>query len=204
MIKKNVWIMNHYATNMFKNRGGRHYYFAKNLIDRGYDVTIFCASTIHNSYGSIDMGQNKYIIDSVDGIKFVFVKTSNYVGNGKQRIKNMVNFYINLFPVSKVCAKLSGKPDIILASSVHPLTLVAGIKISKKFHIPCICEMRDLWPLTLIEMGAIKPNGLAAKIMYTGEKWIYKKADSLIFTGEGEIEYIKDMKWDNVIDLSKI
>jgi len=201
---KNIWIFNHYATNMFKDRGGRHYNFAKNLIERGYDVTIFCASTIHNSSESVDLGKNRYLIKSVDGIKFVFVKTSTYVGNGKQRIKNMIDFYRNLFSVSKKCAKLNRKPDVIIASSVHPLTLVAGIKISKKFHISCICEMRDLWPLTLVEMGAISDNGVIAKGMYSLEKWIYKNANSLIFTGEGEVGYIKDKKWDNVIDLSKV
>ena len=48
-LKKRIWIWNHYATNTYKNHGGRHYWFAENLIREGYEVTIFCASTIHNS-----------------------------------------------------------------------------------------------------------------------------------------------------------
>ena len=48
-MKKNVWIWNHYATNMFNDKAGRHYWFAENLIETGYNPTIFCASTIHNS-----------------------------------------------------------------------------------------------------------------------------------------------------------
>ena len=40
----------------------------------------------------------------------------------------MMSFFRNLFPVARQYAKLYGKPDMILASSVHPLTLVAGIK----------------------------------------------------------------------------
>lgn len=30
----------------------------------------------------------------------------------------------------------------------------------------------------------------------TGEHWIYKNADALIFTKEGDIDYIKEKKWD--------
>lgn len=44
-MKKKIWIMNHYATNSYFNEGGRHYWFAENLIKQGYETTIFCAST---------------------------------------------------------------------------------------------------------------------------------------------------------------
>mgnify|MGYP001274323431 FL=1 len=124
---------------MFFNKGGRHYWFAENLIKKGYETTIFCASTRHNSEEIIDLNNQKYLIKNVNDIPFVFVQTTPYKGNGFSRIKNMVSFYKNLFPLAKEHAKRYGKPDVILASSVHPLTLVAGIKMAKKFGIPCIC-----------------------------------------------------------------
>jgi len=45
--KKTIWILNHHATEMAFQHGGRHYYFAKYLIEKGYDVRIFCASVLH-------------------------------------------------------------------------------------------------------------------------------------------------------------
>ena len=41
-------------------------------------------------------------------------------------------------------------------------------------------------------------------IHYQQEKWIYKKADRLIFTMEGGKDYICEKKWDNKIDLQKV
>lgn len=200
--------MNHYATNMFKDQAGRHYWFAENLIKEGYSPTIFCASTVHNSNENIDTGIQKFVSDIINDIPFVFVKTPDYKGNGKKRIQNMVGFYRNLFHVSKKYAEKHGKPDVILASSVHPLTLIAGIKIAKKFGVPCICEVRDLWPETLVAYGSIKKYGLFTKLLYLGEKWIYKKADKLIFTIEGGKDYIINNGWDNgnggPIDISKV
>ena len=203
-MKQNIWIWNHYATNMYKDRAGRHYWFAENLVRNGYNPTIFCASTNHFSDENIDTKGKKYITDLQDGISFVFVNTPNYKGNGKKRIYNMISFYRKLFPVAKEYAKLNGKPDVILASSVHPLTLVAGIKNAKKFKIPCICEVRDLWPESIVAYGALKRNSLVAKILYQGEKWIYKKADSIIMTWEGGREYIVDQGWEKTIDLNKV
>jgi glycosyltransferase involved in cell wall biosynthesis len=203
-MKKNIWILNHYATNTYKDQAGRHYWFAENLLKQGYKPTIFCASTIHNSSENIDTGSNIYASEMTNGIPYVFVKTPNYIGNGRQRIKNMVAFYKNLFSVSREYAQKNGKPDVILASSVHPLTLVAGIKIAKRFGIPCICEVRDLWPESIVAYGALKRNSVIAKVLYQGEKWIYKNADSIIMTWEGGREYIKDQNWDNQIDLKKV
>lgn len=203
-MKKNIWIWNHYATNTFKDKAGRHYWFAENLIKKGYNPTIFCASTIHNSNEIIDTGGDEYSINSINNIPYVFIETPNYTGNGKKRIVNMISFYRGLFKTAKVYSESNGKPDVILASSVHPLTLVAGIKIAKKFGVPCICEVRDLWPESIVAYGSIKRNSVIAKILYLGEKWIYKNADSVIMTWEGGKQYIIDQEWDKHIDLNKI
>lgn len=208
-MKKNVWLWNHYATDMYKNHGGRHYWFAKNLLYDGYDVTIFCANTYHNKIEFIDTNQKKYIEgkDEINNINFVFVKTSVALGNGINRVKNMWKFYRNLFPTAKEYALKYGKPDVILASSVHPLTMLAGIQIAQRMKIPCICEVRDLWPEAIFSINKLQKNSFFGKLLTAGEHWIYKKSDALIFTKEGDTDYIKEQKWDMIqggdIDLNK-
>lgn len=207
-MKKNVWILNHYATNTYKDKAGRHYWFAKNLLKQGYEPTIFCASTIHNSEAIIDSQRDSFVERKADNIPYVFIRTPKYQGNGKKRILNMIFFYRGLFKVAEEYTKLNGKPDVIVASSVHPLTLVAGIKIAKKMSVPCICEVRDLWPESIVEFGNLKRKSLLAKILFQGEKWIYKKADRIIFTVEGGADYIIHNKWDMLqggpIDINKV
>lgn len=204
-MKKNVWIFNHYATKMYKEQAGRHYWFAKNLIKEGYTPKIFCASTIHNSDENIgSYRKNKYSTDTISKIPFIFVKTPIYINNGKQRIKNMFTFYKNLFSTAKEFSEIYGKPDIIIASSVHPLTLIAGIKIAKKFGIPCICEVRDLWPESIVAYGILKRTSIISKVLYFAERKIYENANSIIMTWEGGKEYIIDQGWSKDINLKKI
>lgn len=190
-----IWLMNHYATSMFEDRAGRHYWFAKELIARGYDVTVFCATTFLNDDKEIDTKGKVLTVKRRDGIPFVFVKTVVSVGNGMDRVKNMGMFYWNLFPAAKAYAKKYGKPDIILASSVHPLTMIAGIQIAKKMKIPCICEIRDLWPEGIFSHGRITEKSLLGMALTKGEHWIYKRADALIFTKEGDTDYLKEKRW---------
>lgn len=201
---KNIWIFNHYAGTPSITNGLRHYNFAKYLIKEGYSTTVFAASTIHNSNNNLINGKETYITNYSEGVPFVYIKTRNYKGNGKSRIFNMIDYYKGLFKVTKNFQR----PDVIIASSVHPLTMVAGIKIAKKFNIPCICEVRDLWPESFVAYDIIKRNNPLLKLLYCGEKWIYKKADKLIFTMEGGKDYIMQKGWDEgqggPVDLDKV
>ncbi|GFI28343.1 hypothetical protein IMSAGC012_03475 [Lachnospiraceae bacterium] len=209
-MKKNIWIFNHYATNMYYDNGGRHYWFAKYLKREGYNPVIFCANVFHGFQKEVDTHGKMYVEknDNADYIPFVFIRTPQYKKNGFSRIKNMTSFYTALFKVAKEYCRSHDKPDLIFASSVHPLTLVAGIKLSKKLGIKCICEVRDLWPESFVAYGKLNEKSLFASILYKGENWIYKKAGALIFTMEGGKNYIKDKKWDKKsggsIDLQKV
>ena len=85
---------------------------------------------------------------------------------------------------AKEYAAEHGRPDVIFASSVHPLTLVAGLQLAKHFGVKCVCEVRDLWPESIVVYSNrfTKDNPLI-KLLYRGEKWIYKKAESLCLPG---------------------
>ena len=163
-------------------------------------MRIFCASTVHDTDINFDVGESGYCDKEVDGLKYTLIETSNYVGNGKSRVKNMYQFYMRIFRV----VKNYEKPDVIFASSVHPLTLLAGIKIAKKLGVKCICEVRDLWPESLVEYDIIPRNHILTKLMYRGERRLYKKADTLIFTMPGAGKYISDRGWDKDISKDKI
>lgn len=207
-MKKNVWIFNHYATGHFYEKGGRHFWISEQLKKKGYNPVVFGASDIHNDKKNINLGNQKYkIIQTEIGVPLVIVKVRSELRGGVQRVLNMIDYYINVQKAAVKYAQKFGRPEVIYASSVHPLTLIAGEKLAKKFHVPCICEVRDLWPETMILMGMWKKNILTS-LMYMGEHRIYKKADALVFTMEGATEYIKNQKWDvdsgGDIDLSKV
>lgn len=202
-MKKNIWIWNHYATNMFFDRDGRHYRFAKYLREAGYNPTIFCASTIHNTDNAVKISQGIYKTDMIDGIPFIFVKTPPYQGNGLARIKNMLTFAHRVKRVAKKLPSVQ-KPDVILASSVHPFTCIAGILTAKTLGVPCIVEIRDLWPESIVAYQNRSRKNPAILALYQLEKWIYKKADRLVFTMEGGKDYIRERGWAKDIDLNKV
>lgn len=190
---------------MYFDGGGRHHGFAKYLIKGGDKVKIFCSSYGHNKGQSVEIKKGSSCEKKgADNVPYIFIETKSYEGNGVSRVFNMVLFLKNVIKIGKKKIKHGEKPDVILASSVHPLTLVAGIYLGKKYKIPCICEVRDIWPLTLVEFGKIKPNGLLHKLLLKIELYTYKNAKKVIFTMEGGKQYIKDMAWEKYVSLDKV
>lgn len=202
-MKKRIWIINHYATRMFFEQGGRHLWMATELKKQGYEPIILCADRVHNGKEVVPVGEG-YTVKQYHGIPFLFFKTRPYEGNGASRVANMWDFYHGLMKHYYEISRKIWKPDVILASSVHPLTILAGIRMAKKMGIPCISEVRDLWPESLVAYGSIGKNLPVTKLLYQGEKWLYKKSDAVIITFEGGRQYIQDKGWEKEIPLSKI
>lgn len=189
-----VWLWNHDATRMFEDKGGRHFWFAKKLKERGYEPVIFCANINH--FRGIERPiEGSYEIAESDGIPFVFIKTTPYDGNGLGRIKNWISFWYGCRKDSKKIAKELGKPDVIIGSSVHPLAVVAAIQVARKFKIPSIGEIRDLWPEAIFTAQGVNENGIIGRILRLGEHWMYRKSKALIFTKEGDQDYLTEQGW---------
>ncbi len=198
---KKILIVNHYATPPMYGGLNRHHFFAKYLKKNGYDVKILASSAIHNS--SVNMieknEKNLFKEMQIDGVDYIYVKTCSYKSKLK-RVINMLQFYIR----GRRVVKKIDKYDVVYSSSPQPLSVLLGFKIAKKMHAKSLIEIRDLWPATIVDLKILGKNNPIITILYKLEKYMYLKADKIIFTMEGGIEYIKEQKYANKIDLKKI
>lgn len=191
----NLWIFHHYATLPSLNGHIRPFRFAQHLKDHGTNTTIFAASYQHFAGINLITDKKRYIRDDTTGTPFVFVRTPDG-SSGIARIKNMLSFFCGLVRISRNYTDEYGKPDCILASSPQPFAMIAGIKVAKKFGIPCICEIRDLWPEAVFNVSKkVSENTIVGRVLIACEHWTYKHADALIFTKEGDTDYLKERKW---------
>ena len=100
----------------------------------------------------------------------------------------MYQYYKGLFSATRAYAKARGKPDVIIASSPHILTMIAGNKIAKRFGIPCICEVRDFWPEVFFTSGRLKEKSLLGRFLLRTERKISEKCQAHVFLKEGDHE----------------
>ena len=200
---KTVWIINHYA--LTPSQGGlcRHYYFAKELQKRGWNVRIFTSGAIHNTdINMIGKGEPFFKDTEYEGVHYTYLKSGSYRGNGLGRIRNMLGFAFHIKKIWK--AYRHEKPDVVYTSSPDLFTAWKAEALARKHKLPCVAEVRDLWPLSIVEYKGISAKNPAIVALYCMEKRIYKRADALVFTMLGGKDYIKDKKWTKAVDIDKI
>ena len=173
----NVWILNHYADSPDR-LSTRSYDLAKQLVDRGYRVTIFAAGFSHYKFVEerVPSGE-KWKEEDWNGVRFVWLKTFPYRFNDWRRVLNMLSYGWRAFWLG---CKLQDKPDIIIGVSVHPVAPVAGYILSKSKKSRFFFEVTDLWPETLIDIGEISPHNPLVYILRVWEKFLYKRAEKTI------------------------
>ena len=202
-----IWYFHHYGTPYEIAGLHRPFQFGSFLKQNGHEVAVFTSSYLHYANENMIVGKEKLLYREYDGVSAVFVRTCGYFNSSVNRVLNMLQFGKRLAGASQWFIKEHWKPDVIIASSPHPFTVMAGQRIAKKLGVPCICEVRDLWPEVFFLGGLMKETSLLGKILLRYERKIYEKADTLLFLKEGDHTYITDHKWDTSnggkIDMSK-
>ena len=196
----NIWLINHYAVPPQYYPLARPAIFAKYLQRSGHRVTIFAASTVHNSDQNLITDGRNWREEYVDGVHYVYIRCRDYQGNGGSRILNMCEF---AWKLPGVCARFD-KPDAIVATSMPPMSCAVGIHLAQKYGCRAVAEIADLWPESLIAYDVAGPRNPAVLLLRRLEKWIYKKADAIVFTMEGAYDYILEQGWEKDIPRSKV
>jgi len=177
LIGKRVWILNHYALTPDLAGGTRHFDLGKELVKRGYEIVIFASGFDHASKKHIKVDpKESFKEEKLEGVCFVWLKTLGYKSNNWRRITNMFSYGFRIISASRKF----NKPDIIIGSSVHPIAVFAGWWLAKRYKARFIFEVRDIWPQTLIDMGAMKATDISARLLYAWEKFMCKQAEKII------------------------
>lgn len=195
-----IWLINHYAVPPKYYPLARQTYFAKHLMAMGHTVTIFAASTVHNSDKNLITGKERWREETVDGVRYVYIKCLDYQGNGLKRIYNICEF---AWKLPGVCKKFP-RPDAIVATSMPPTSCAVGVHLARKYKCRGVAEIADLWPESIVAFGIARPHNPAVIALRRLEKWIYKKADAVVFTMEGAYDYIVEQGWQRQIPRSKV
>lgn len=185
---RTVWILNHYAVPPGTSGGTRHFSLASNLRAYGWQACVIAASVEHlTGKQRLEPGET-HRFEDCQGVSFLWLRTSAYAGNGGGRMRNMLEYAWQAWRRSNT--QPLPTPDVVIGSSVHPFAAVAGALLAKRFDVPFVFEVRDLWPQTLIDLGRIGAKSFPARVMRALERWLYRRADRIVTLLPRAVDYI--------------
>jgi len=185
----NIWIINETVGSRIHGMVFRPYYFAKEFVKLGHKVTIFSGSYTH-IYSKLPVVNGFSTNENIDGIEYCWLKTPVY-GKSQSigRIINAFTFVAKMFLLNK---KRFGKPDAVIVTSPTPFSILNGYWIKKRTGAKLIFEVRDIWPLTLTEIGRLTDRHPFVKFLQFFENFAYKNSDKVVSVLPNAFEHMKN------------
>lgn len=176
-MQKNIWIVNQYSGSKYHGMNYRSYYIGRELHLLGHSVRLFAGSFSHLLRVKPEF-KGKFKEENIDGIDYVWVKTKKYTGSKSLgRIIGMFQFIWNLLFIKH---KKYPKPDVIIVSSISSLPVLNAYCWAKKYKAKLIFEVRDIWPLSLVELGNVSRFHPFVIFLQWVENFAYRKADKVV------------------------
>lgn len=168
----------------------RPQYLGREWVKMGHRVTIVVASTSHLFQKEPSFAGN-HAVEEEDGIEYYLLKTPRYTGNGIGRLVNMAAFAWQLWRYGTMLAERL-RPDIVVAGTTHGLDFLSARRIARLAGGTIVREVRDLWPLTLTDLGGYAPMNPVVLLFKAVEKLSYRLADKVVTTLPDSLAYMQE------------
>lgn len=184
---KNILIVNQYASTPETGMGGRHYHMARELAKQGYRVCLVAAGFTHLLRNPPECDKS-YIVEHVEGFDFLWIRVPSYPdAHSKKRIFNWFLFAYKLYGLKKV---LTFRPDAILCSSPSLISFFGAKRLAKSFSARLSFEVRDIWPLTLVDVGGFSPNHPFIRFLQWVEDRAYRDSERVVSNLKYSVEHM--------------
>ncbi|MCZ4323461.1 glycosyltransferase family 4 protein [Pseudomonas anguilliseptica] len=178
-MNKTIWYVTKYFSPKTANSpGGRGWFLVDEMQRAGYQVLVISSDS--NNLVDLPVLQARVTLQEAGGVKIVWLKTMKYsVAKSLRRILSWFHFEWNLFWLDK--SQLP-RPDVVIISSLSLLTIINGLLIRFKYKSRLVFEVRDIWPLTIVEEGGFSSGNLFVRGLAWLERLAYRKSDAIVGT----------------------
>ena len=172
-----IWVINQYAGSPWHGMEYRHYHLARGLAERGHRVVVVSGSHSH-LFTRPPRVSRLFTRQVIDAVTYCWVTVPRYgpaISLG--RVLNMAAFAAALeaLPTSRL-----PRPDAILVSSPSLFPVPIAARWARRFGARLVFEVRDIWPLTLQELGGLSSRHPLIAAMQRLEDYGYRAADSVV------------------------
>lgn len=144
----------------------------------GYRSVIITSDS--NQLAEVPVLETPYLMQDIDGIQLCWIHTMKYsVAKSLRRIVSWLDFEWRLWRLPKDALPA---PDVVVVSSLSLLTVLNGFLLRRRYKCRLVLEIRDIWPLTIIEEGGFSRWNPLVLGLGLIERLGYRYADAIVGT----------------------
>ena len=142
----------------------------------GHKVTVITSAPNFPQGKLHDGWKNKWHqTEQHEGIRVVRVKT--YIAANRGTALRMLDF-VSFMMMAFVSGLFEKRPDVIAATSPQFFAAVCGWALGGVRRIPFVFELGDLWPASIIAVGAMRPS-FFLRLMEKFELFLYRRSSAI-------------------------
>jgi colanic acid biosynthesis glycosyl transferase WcaI len=154
---------------------------AERLIDRGWEVEALTALPNYPA-GAVQSGYDPWrpVVEQVGRVRTARVPLYPASRGFARRLGCYFSFAGS---ASLLGPRLCARPDLLWVESPPLFTGLAAMYLSRRWSVPYVLNVSDLWPEAAVRMGVIRP-GLATRAAEGLERLLYRSAAAV--TGQSD------------------
>ena len=166
----------------------RTFEHARHWASLGHDVTVITGFPNHPT-GVIHPEYRGQFVkrERVEGIDLL--RAWVYVAANKGFTKRILNFLSFFFSSVALGSLLTRRPDVVVGTSPQFFCAVGAYFLSVIKRAPFVFEVRDIWPQSAVELGALK-NRLLIRLLEAIEDHLYRRAALIVVVAESTRSYL--------------
>ncbi len=174
-----IWYISKYAALPAAGRGGtRAFLIMREFARLGNRAVMLISDSNHLTEVPVLTGTT--LLQTVDGVDVHWVRTLKFEGaKSFGRMLSWLDFELRLFLFPKHHLP---SPDVVIVSSLSLLTIFNGLWLKLRYRCRLVFEVRDIWPLTIIEEGGFSPCNPLVMGLAAVERLAYRRADVIVGT----------------------
>jgi len=172
-----ILFLTHYFPPEVNAPASRTFENASRWVREGHEVTVVTCAPNHPD-GVLYPGYQNRIRqwEETAGIRVLRVMT--YLSANAGFLKRTLN-YLSYMVSATLLSCLVNKVDIVISTSPQFFCGMAGLWVALLKRRPWILEVRDLWPESIIAVGAIRSRSIM-KTLESIETFLYRRADHIV------------------------
>lgn len=120
---------------------------------------------------------NRLTFDRLDGIDVMRVPM--YVAPNAGFLRRTFSYLSYMISSAWYADRTRSEPGVVVASTPQFFAGLAGWVVSRRRHRPFVLEVRDLWPESIVQVGAMR-RGVLIRLLEWLEGALYRAADHIV------------------------
>lgn len=186
----NVWYISKYIAPAYAAKvGARGFLILREFARMGHKPVLITSDSNH--LADAPKFEGAQLHECVDDVDVYWLRTKKY--GGVRSIARMISWLDFEFKLWRMPKENLPKPDVLIVSSLSLLTILSGLWLRRRYGCRLVFEVRDIWPMVLVEAGGISPLNPFVVFLGWVEKIGYKKADLIVGTMPNLKEHVAEV-----------